>query len=393
MEGLAAGKHIPALDGVRGLAILMVIAFHSRVVFSSTTEIPYFVHRLMALGWAGVDLFFVLSGFLITGILLDSRDSPDYFQKFYLRRVLRIFPLYFAYLFFVLVVLRFAWLWHSGRDLWAGTNAWWYVSYLSNWKSDHGFDDLYLGHVWSLSIEEQFYLVWPAIVWAFPRDKLKWLCLVLAALGLSARFWMPTLGFSGEAIYRMTPPRMDTLALGAFAAIGFRDFRASMERWAPWVCIAGGFGILELWYVTRGPVWSDAPVRTYGVTLIAVVGAAFIVRAATHPSGRLHRFLCLPGLRACGKYSYAMYVLHLLPFQLTAGMVRVMSGASPLVLALKYLYFPALAGLAFAVAWVSWRVLESPFLRLKERWEFVPSKEAPVRFAVSGAAAPQPVDS
>src|SRR4051794_968387 len=104
-------KHIPALDGVRGLAILLVIAFHARVVFVSTSEIPFLGFRLLALGWIGVDLFFVLSGFLITGILLDTRDASGYFQAFYSRRVLRIFPLYFFYLFLILVAGRNLWLW------------------------------------------------------------------------------------------------------------------------------------------------------------------------------------------------------------------------------------------------------------------------------------------
>jgi hypothetical protein len=147
------------------LAILLVLAFHCRVAFSGTQEIPLPILRVLDLGWSGVDLFFVLSGFLITGILLDSRESHGYFRTFYARRVLRIFPLFFAYLFLVLVVFRYAWIWYSGRDLWSATNPWWYFSYLLNWKPDHGYNDLYLGHLWSLAIEEQFYLVWPLVVW------------------------------------------------------------------------------------------------------------------------------------------------------------------------------------------------------------------------------------
>src|SRR6266540_2339157 len=107
-------RHVPALDGVRGLAILLVIAFHSRVAFANTAEIPYLGFRLLGLGWCGVDLFFVLSGFLITGILLDTRDSPGRVYGFYSRRILRIFPLYFSYLFVVCVLGRYLWLQYSG---------------------------------------------------------------------------------------------------------------------------------------------------------------------------------------------------------------------------------------------------------------------------------------
>ena len=354
-------KHLPALDGVRGLAILYVIAFHARVAFSSTAEIPYFAFRLLGLGWSGVDLFFVLSGFLITGILLDSRPSPRYFRAFYVRRALRIFPLYFAYLFVILVVARAGWVMLAHSDLWLGTNPWWYVTYLLNWKSDHGFNDPVLGHLWSLAIEEQFYLVWPAVVWLVPRRGLKWVCVSLAAAALLARFYLGILGYDPEAIYRMTPGRMDTLALGAFVAVGVRDFRGALDRWAGPVFVASAAAFLVVWLVNPGPVWSDLAMRTAGASLLAVIYAAFVFRAATQNSGPLHRLLSAGVLRACGKYSYAMYVLHSAPFHLTANLAR----HSPL-LTVKYLYFPALALVAYGLARISWRVIESPFLRLKD---------------------------
>jgi len=264
------GKHIPALDGVRGLAILLVIAFHARVVFTTTNEIPYLGFRALGLGWSGVDLFFVLSGFLITGILLDSRGSPRYFRVFYLRRALRIFPLYFAYLFLILIVARFLLLAYTGSDLWNSTNPWWYFTYLLNWKSDQGYNDLVLGHLWSLAIEEQFYLVWPAMVWLAPRRHLKWLCLIIAAGAFLARFYMGSHGYGSEATYRMTPGRMDTLALGAFVAVGLRDFRAVLDRWANVVLALSTAGFLAVWAFNSGPVWSDLAMRTLGASLIAV---------------------------------------------------------------------------------------------------------------------------
>lgn len=362
--------HIPALDGVRGLAILLVIAFHSRVAFANSTEISYLGFRLLGLGWSGVDLFFVLSGFLITGILLDSRDAPGYFRTFYLRRALRIFPLYFAYLFLILVVARFAWRGYSGTDLWQGTNPWWYVTYLLNWKADHGYNDHLLGHLWSLAIEEQFYMVWPAAIWFVPRRYLKWLCLAVAAGALGARVYLGAHGFDGEAVYRMTPCRMDTLALGAFVAVGVRDFREVLERHVNRVLVVCGTAFVAVWLVNPSPVWSDAGMRTLGASLMAFVYACFVFHAATLRAGILQKLLTMPLLRQCGKYSYAMYVLHSAPFHLTAQIVHDLSLHSypgALVIIAKYLYFPALTVVAYLAARVSWRFLESPFIRLKDR--------------------------
>ncbi len=369
-QAVRSGGHVPALDGIRGLAILFVIAFHARVAFSSTAEIPYLGFRLLGLGWSGVDLFFVLSGFLITGILLDSRQSPRYFRTFYLRRILRIFPLYFGYLFLILVVARFAWLAYAGSDLWKSTNPWWYFTYLLNWKRDHGYNDLVLGHLWSLAIEEQFYCVWPAVVWFVPRRHLKWLCLAVASGALAARIFLGSHGYDSETIYRMTPGRMDTLAFGAFVAVGVRDFRAALDRWANRVLAFSAAGFLAIWVVNRGPVWSDLAMRTAGASLIAVIYASFVFRGATLREGIVHRLLSWPLLRQCGKYSYAMYVLHSAPYHLTAGAIRDLSAQAlphPLVLAAKYLYFPALAAVSYGAARVSWLILEHPFIRLKER--------------------------
>jgi peptidoglycan/LPS O-acetylase OafA/YrhL len=364
------GKHIPALDGVRGLAILFVIAFHARVVFTTTNEIPYLGFRALGLGWSGVDLFFVLSGFLITGILLDSRQSPRYFRVFYLRRALRIFPLYFTYLFLILVAGRFILLAYTGTDFWKSTDPRWYFTYLLNWKSDQGYNDLALGHLWSLAIEEQFYLVWPAVVWLAPRRHLKWLCLTIAAGALFARFFMGSHGYGPEAIYRMTPGRMDTLALGAFVAVGSRDFRAILDRWVNVVLALSAAGFLAIWAFNSGPVWSDFPMRTFGASLIGVIYACFVFHAAALQNGTVCRILSSSLLTRCGKYSYAMYVLHSVPYNLTADAMRNLSVETlpfPVVVAAKYLYFPALAGVAFGAAWISWRVLEHPFIRLKER--------------------------
>jgi peptidoglycan/LPS O-acetylase OafA/YrhL len=364
-----SGRHIPALDGLRGIAILLVLAFHCRSVFSSSLEAPYLLLRGLDLGWSGVDLFFVLSGFLITGILLDSRDSPTYFKTFYLRRALRIFPLYFAYLFLILVVVR-----HLGPDLWSSTNPWWYATYLLNWKADHGYNDLYLGHLWSLAIEEQFYFIWPLVVWLTPRRWLRWVCLVVAVLALGFRCFLEIRGQSPEAIYRLTLSRMDALALGALVATGVRDFRAVLDRWAGPVLAVCGLGFLGVVANLTAGYWNDVRMRTVGASLLEASFACVVFMAATRQSGALGRALRSPFLRKFGKYSYAMYVLHSVPYNLTVeavGALRASGLAPALILLLKCLYFPAIVSVAFGAAWVSWRVIEEPFLKLKRFFPYL----------------------
>jgi hypothetical protein len=165
--------HQPALDGVRGIAILLVL-FHHFTVFDPITGVGAWLGFAALLGWCGVDLFFVLSGFLITGILIDARGSSRYFSSFYMRRSLRIFPLYFLVVFLSFVVLpRFPAL----HDVLAGPTdvvQWPYWTYLVNFAiADraqflHGILDI----SWSLAIEEQFYIVWAVVVWALP---VRWL--------------------------------------------------------------------------------------------------------------------------------------------------------------------------------------------------------------------------
>ena len=357
------GRHIVALDGVRGLAILLVLAFHARVVFTAE-QLPYLLFRIADLSWSGVDLFLVLSGFLITGILLDSRKSPRYFRTFYLRRALRIFPLYFAYLLLVLVVARQAILFLTGVDWWSSTNVAWYLTYLLNWKSDHGYNDLYLGHLWSLAIEEQFYFVWPLIVWLCPPKPLGWLCAAVAALALGCRYYLGAVGQNPEAIYRLTISRMDALAMGALVATGVRHFRPQLDRWAGPVLGFAALGLLNVAFWMRSGYWNDPLMRTVGASFLEIIFAGVVFRAACSGPGAVSNFFESKILRSCGKYSYAMYVLHSVPYHLTA------EWAMKLPLFWKYLYFPALVGMAYGLAWISWRVLEQPFLRLKSRFQY-----------------------
>src|SRR5215469_7550470 len=203
MKGSEGSGHVPALDGIRGLAVLFVIAFHSRAPFLNTSEIPFSLFQFLGLGWSGVDLFFVLSGFLITGILLDTRRAPGYFRVFYARRALRIFPLYFAYLLLILVVLQGIFVVFVRTNPWQHVNPLLYLTYSMNWVS--GLDDQWLGHLWSLAVEEQFYLIWPAAVWFCSRRSLPWVCIAMATAALAFRIWPQAIGQAPDQVYFLTP--------------------------------------------------------------------------------------------------------------------------------------------------------------------------------------------
>ena len=247
----AGRKHFAALDGVRGLAIILVMAYHYMVLM------PFTIHSaalgaavvVCSKGWCGVDLFFVLSGFLITGILYDSRENPRYFRNFYARRTLRIFPLYYAVLLSVAALLFLAWLlvprlWLAQPKLGelAAVQPWLWT-YTTNIAVAKGIPVPLVAHFWSLAVEEQFYLVWPLVMFALPKRAMAPVALSLATAALFIRLGLTYAGWSDGAIYVLTPCRMDSLAAGALAAILMRDPRFGLKRLVgPAVFLAGTCG-------------------------------------------------------------------------------------------------------------------------------------------------------
>jgi peptidoglycan/LPS O-acetylase OafA/YrhL len=304
--------HVPALDGLRGLAILGVMLTHATTL-GTETFVRRFAGELVAVGATGVDLFFVLSGFLITGILLDSRDRPNYYRTFYARRILRIFPLYYAVVFASLVVLPH---FHVARfDRWRDIQGIWYWTYLSNFYIArrkafvHGILDV----SWSLSIEEQFYLVWPWAVASLGRLGLRRLCLALLAGALVLRLGLMLAGVHPIVIYALTFTRVDTLAAGALLALEARE--------------PGGLG--RLLGAARPVAWSALTVvvvtialeatgaptlpfaSTLGYSMRTALYAALLVMAAAAPAGdRWRTFLSSVPLRALGRISYALYLFN-----------------------------------------------------------------------------------
>jgi len=174
-------RNLPGLDGVRGLAILAVMLTH---ISLQTIALNPMLRGLFALGWSGVDLFFVLSGFLITGILLDTHQCANYFRSFYARRVLRIFPLYFGFLTVALLVFPYV---VSPEFMPAPSHRWMYVCYVANWLPHAQWH--VLTHFWSLCVEEQFYFIWPLVVLLFGPRRLLPLIAGLELTMVCGRSW------------------------------------------------------------------------------------------------------------------------------------------------------------------------------------------------------------
>ena len=352
-------SHMPALDGLRGLAILLVIP-HNMNLFGAEGFVRVFTLGASA-GWIGVQLFFVLSGFLITLGLLDSLGSTNYYRNFYARRALRIFPLYYgtlALLFAVLPAMGLPVVEHPEHQAWL----WLYVS---NWTDPFGLNVRGLGHFWSLAVEEQFYLTWPLLVAVFSRRLLR-LCLTVAGVALVGRLGLLLMGASRDAVYLFTVCRMDALVLGAAAAMLFSTPGFSLPPgWSGSRLFWKGFSLIVAGAILTN-VYSNLGFASlsFGFSLLAVAFAMMTLAAATPGAGWWRTVLEFAPLRSVGKYSYAMYVFHLpinLIWQSSLLGVLGWTGAMRPVA-----YMALVTVLSYASAFVSYHILEKHFLKLKK---------------------------
>ena len=372
-------RHVPALDGVRGMAILLVLVSHL-MLFNDHTGSRFgdSLSALRGLGWVGVDLFFVLSGFLITGILFDTLQDPHYFRSFYMRRFLRIFPLYYGFLFFLLMLghwgpqMHFVW---NGRQ---------YVllTYLQNTGIWFPVTDFHPGiwadldHFWSLAVEEQFYLFWPLLVFLVRgRRQLIALALALSGIALLLRIALYLHGSSPLLIFMSTPCRMDTLLLGGLVALVVRgDSDWIPRRWmVPGALISAVvIAAYALWHLGRDmrDFFFGA---TFGYSVIAL-GCVAVLIASLEPESVAHRIFRWPWLRSLGKYSYGIYVLHIFVSHAVSTFTGRLLGTSLRIWLTPYLHSRPLAVLVefcfnasvvFLAAFLSYHLYEVHFLRLK----------------------------
>ena len=323
------------------------------------------------LGSFGVDLFFVLSGFLITGILLDSRDSPAYYMSFYGRRFLRLFPIYYSYLLVLALLV-------APLHKMAGTSMadysgpwWWYIAYFCNWKPNHAVGDPNLGHFWSLAIEEQFYLAWPLLIRVLPWKWIFRTCVALIVFSTLLRCLWSVQGVEWNTIYRLTVTRLDPLAMGAVMALALRSarWRSDAVRLSPALAVLGIGGLLATSLLAGGPQWSRPLVQTLGALLAALGFSGVVLFAATRTGGWVHRILCSSPLTLLGRYSYCMYVIHILVLTHAGWTIQFVLRRAPGVpWWLQPLGLIAANLLVFLVAQASWRYIESPILSGGRRW-------------------------
>jgi peptidoglycan/LPS O-acetylase OafA/YrhL len=359
--------YVPGLDGLRALAILLVIVHNTSINEADAGLVARVWTGITDCGWIGVQLFFVLSGFLITGILLDGRDRPGALRTFYLRRALRIFPLYYLFLIGRFLVLPLA----MPELAVPFSQQIWYWLYLSNWS------DLVQGslngmsHFWSLAVEEQFYLTWPAAVRKLRPHALAGLCLAITLVALGFRIGCYVAGVDHAWMYSATVARADGLALGALVALASRS--EFPERFVRARRIIGGIaaaGMLVVAVQAHGLSRYNPEIQTVGYTLLAIVFAALVGEIADPSPPRALRWLELPGLRSIGRYSYAMYVvhapLHVVILAYAGSWLHARSAIDPITT--DVLWTGAIAVASYLLALVSYALIEGPFLRLKDRW-------------------------
>jgi peptidoglycan/LPS O-acetylase OafA/YrhL len=355
---LKMSKRIPQLDGIRGLAILLVLVWHffSEPLLDSAHGAAYVLGRISMFTWSGVDLFFVLSGFLIGGILIDSRGAERYFSTFYIRRFFRIIPVYFlaclAY-FPLLLLVRVALNAHYQHMPWYV-----YATFSQNfWLNDLRWHT-FLCQSWSLAVEEQFYLTLPLVIWLLdPRKLWKYaIAGIVVAPVLRALIWLQHGEGGATAAYTLLLCRIDVLLVGVLAAIGIRDqkWKAKIEANRRYLACFAVAWVVVLCGLAAANVggWGNkfSVVTLSGFALFYVC----ILLLAITSHGSMRRLLSHPFFRWFGTLAYALYLVH-----------------SPLLEVSKALFrdFPVFAtasalAASIGIAYLSWTLLESRMIAI-----------------------------
>jgi peptidoglycan/LPS O-acetylase OafA/YrhL len=374
-------SRIAELDGIRGLAILLVLVWHyfvSAVDFQNASNLLLLPARALSLSWSGVDLFFVLSGFLIGGILLDNRSSISYFKTFYVRRIARILPLYFVWLLIFIVIV---WLgvYRSVPDLNRLFDQplplWSYATFTQNFFMTYYsyFGPEWLGITWSLAIEEQFYLVLPLLIYYVSPARLPYILLTAIALAPLLRIalvlWLPQFAVGA---YVLMPARMDALMLGVFCAYFLRQpgalaALAQREKQLKVAFLILGLGVVLI--MIKNPMNSASlQLIGYGYTWLALFYTAFLLLAITAAHSLPARLARLPFLRQLGIITYAVYLFHqgingLLHGLLLQQSPRLTNPSDFLVTLLALL-------VTLAAAYISWHFFEKLIVRWGHTFQY-----------------------
>ena len=372
---------VAALDGLRAVAIILVIMHNAGSVQGGYDGILLRLWGVVSnAGWVGVQLFFALSGFLITRILLRGKGERGWLRSFYARRLLRIVPLYYAFLMLVFFVAPHV----SALQPLVGAGAAapaWYWLYLANWSQPFVDGPHGLPHVWSLCVEEQYYLVWPLVIAYVSERALTWIAAGTVVGALVARLTLHAFfpdAVAASAAYTWTICRADAIAFGALVALGLRN--PVMSTWVRAHLRMVLIGTSAVALIAIGIQHGFPPSDTWGeavdqplsgifsaLVVMAIVCGPLLDAAGGRAQARLQRVLSAPWLTSIGKYSYAIYVVHLPVHILLSAtfhdfMVRGSGGARFMAHAG---YSAVVLGASLLIALVTWNVLEYPFLALK----------------------------
>lgn len=348
-------SYLPALDGLRGIAIGLILLHHC-------------FGKLFSFCWIGVDLFFVLSGFLITRILLNTRDQKGYLKNFYMRRVLRIFPLYYVVLFvmFVIFPLLSSWYQHSYSVLL--DKQVWYWTYTSNWlNAFEGWlpeKSMILTHFWSLAIEEQYYLFWPFIVLWCPVKKIPWIAIALIVTSIALRF---SGYFNNPGYYVATVTRADGLLLGSILAWLTIYNLKFLQNWTVIILLFSAAVLIAGLAYTRIPEYSNPFMVGPGYTILALFFFSIITVALQRGNGFWRSMLQSRVLLWLGKYSYGLYVLHYIVYWGLKDSIIAILSPEPTTL-IKVAGSVVCVILTMVLALISYHFMEAPFLKLKKHF-------------------------
>ena len=355
----------------------MVLVYHYFYLTIVTRTHSAFYYSLVPLRtfWTGVDLFFVLSGFLIGGILLRARKSRNYFQVFYLRRFLRIVPIYFTCL-----VVAFAIMWAAGnygsqRFEWMSAHQlpqWPYWIFLQNiWMvKENTLGALAVGVTWSLSVEEQFYLSLPFIVRVFEKSRLLVTCGIVFAplLRITAQAIWPA---NVNSYFVLMPCRADALLLGVMAAMAMEDQSAR-----EWIARHRNVFLRMIWILgavavalcAKSPGLHDRLISTVGYTWMAVLYTIILVYGINFRESYLGEFLRMRWLRWLGTIAYGTYLFHMLVLGTVFGVIE---RREPSVASLTDLMLVVMAlAVTLGLCWTSWNFFEKRLLGMGHRTEY-----------------------
>ncbi len=352
-------KHLPYLDGIRGIAIILVLLYHC-----------FFDFGVTRIGWVGVNLFFILSGYLITNILLQTKQDKHYFRNFFIRRSLRIFPLYYLFLIVVFFLLSVFTPYLTGDFDYYAHHQLWFWLYAQNWLyALDGFpDNFFLHHLWSLAVEEQFYLFWPLIVYFFSARSLIYVNVILIITANFFRFYLgERLGFVFPFQYVHLFSCMDALLWGAVLAnLKFLKILQKFKKFIPFIFLISGF-VIAVFIIQKKSLFFEQLIPLFPVINIFFASILYFAIVDFKFSHQFERFLSFKTFTWFGKFSYGIYIYHY-PIYLA-----LLNGLSYFaILNSNALIVKALTGvfavtLSLIIAYFSYHLFEKRFLLLKDK--------------------------